>query len=70
VAFSQTQSKRSTNIADYNRKTVNYTYSELIDTSSANVEASDGDADYTAISGKIPTVITNAKSITVTKTAD
>ncbi|MCI2062455.1 MAG: hypothetical protein LKJ83_06750 [Eubacteriaceae bacterium] len=70
VAFSQTQSKRSTNIADYNRKTVNYTYSELIDTSTAKVEASDGDADYTAVSGKTPTVITNVKSITVTKTAD
>ncbi|MEA4921921.1 MAG: fibronectin type III domain-containing protein [Eubacteriaceae bacterium] len=63
VAYSYQQSKRSSNIWDYNRKTVNYDHSVLVDTTSAKVEASDGDSDYTPISGKEPTLIENAKAI-------
>lgn len=67
VAYSQQQSKRSTNIADYNRKTINYTVSRLIDTTTAKVEASDGASDYSVVSGKTPTYIENAKVVIVVK---
>lgn len=68
VAYSYQQSKRSTNIVDYNRKTVNYGHSVLVDTASAAVEASDGDSDYTVASGKTPNIIENAKAVIVTGT--
>lgn len=69
VAYYYTQSKSSSNISNRKRVPLNYDKAVLVDTKSADLEYSNGDEDYTPLSGKEATIYKNAEIVVATQPA-
>lgn len=69
VAYYYTQSKSSSNISNKKRVPLNYEKAVIVDTKSADIEYSNGDTDYTPISGKEATIYKNAEVVIASQPA-